>query len=220
MTLELRRWLPVSLSPWEHDSVIVLGPVSGEELDGGAMVYWQGDQRVTERHPIVAQFVAAAQERRYRDTYPEDARWVLVEDDTAVEYPGLPTVDDILARIAEVHHLFSPNFSADAAYDYYLFLLPDADLQFIFLDDTNSGEKMLGFIGERADLERATRGAVGLLQRWFSTEWSIGVPEAIDFGLLSRSDVEAILLASPHFQQSSADMTDEDWEALVAGSSS
>lgn len=209
--LELRRWLPASLAPWEYEGVTVYGPVSGDS-----------HERMRDASPALEQSVLAARltiGRWYWDGEEEATRQAIAEDEAAITHPGLPPAREILAAIVEYSHLFSPNFSTDMPYDYYLFLLRDADLHFIYMQDRNSGVDILGFVDGHADRERAMTGAIGLLQELFSVEWAIGVPEMIEFGVLDRDAVESILRASPAFKESRADLTDEEWEELMGAGS-
>ncbi|HET8631706.1 MAG TPA: hypothetical protein VFL91_30145 [Thermomicrobiales bacterium] len=215
--LELRRWLP-GLEPWDYEGVTIYGPVSGDELDEG-IASLDGDE--AGEYPIIQQLMLAARlaiDEWEGDEERAEARRALRRDPLAKEHPGLPTVRAIFDALDPPRHLFSPNFLADAPYDYYLLTLRDADLHCIFLDDTNSGSDMLGFIDGRASLDEAVTGAVGLLERWFREENTIGVPEEIRYGLLDRLRVEAILRASPYFEESRAQLTDGAWEETMRGS--
>lgn len=223
--LELRRWLPEDLEPWVYDGVTVYGPIRGDRLDEGQIEYRDGQhrfrlegQRSPKDYPVLRQLMLAARiavDRWYYDDDRAKAQRALAEDVVARQQPGMPAIQDVLAAIDRPRHLFSPNFSADAPYNYYLFMLRDADLHYIFLEDWNSGMDMLGFIDGRTTLPEATVGSVGLLKRWFREVNTIGVPEMIDFGLLDAAAVEEILRASPYFEESRADLTDEEWESLM-----
>ncbi len=218
--LELRRLLP-ALEPRVHEGVTVYGPISGDGLAAGRLDHWNDGVRAQpESYPVLAQLMLAARiavGRWYDDHDRAEAEHALVEDTVARENPGIPTVRAILGSLDRPRHLFSPNFLADAPYNYYLVMLRNADLHYIFLEDTNSGYDMLGFIDGAAALPAAVMGAVELLKRWFAEENTIGVPERIEFGLLDAPQVEAILRASPYFEESRADLTDEEWHDIIGG---
>jgi hypothetical protein len=214
--LELLRWLP-GLEPWDYEGVTVYGPISDFNLGKGIASFAEGEEG---EYPVLRQLMLAVRltiDAWYSDEAREEARQALVADPVAKEHPGLPTVRAIVDALDPPRHLFSPNFLADAPYDYYLLTLRDADLHCIFLDAFNGGSDMLGFIDGRESLTETVTGAVGLLERWFREENTIGVPEEICYGLLDRPRVEAILRASPYFEESRAQLTDEEWEAVMRG---
>ncbi len=208
--LELRHWLPPSLTPWTYEGVTIYGSISDDRLDEGT---WEDDSA---GFPLLRQLMLVdrlATSREYAGNRQE-VEQELLGDEHEGGQDGLPTARAILAALDEPRLLFAVDFgggplSGDEYYPYYLLFLSDADLHILLLEDNNSGYDMLGFIDGRADLAGAKTGAIGLLKDWFSEERAVGVPWQVQFGLLDRAATEAILRSSPYFSAA-------EWEAQLA----
>ncbi len=190
--MQLKPFLP-ELPPRIVEGGAIYGPIPHAEEDV----------------PIASDLVLAAEE--IRDTRPQHFRWDhnrKYQDNCATNDPEEPVLAEARVAIAEVIYLFSPIFWHDAPYDYYLCLLRESDLHYVYMNDTNAGALMLGFIDGGVGRDRALRSAVGLLMAWFAEYETIGPPEAIWSGELTRAEVERILRASPNFNR-------EDFDAMV-----